>query len=95
MFHPLSPWPRMSASPPCRARPADRLRQTTGEQIIARRSRPAAKRQASSAPICSRPVTGTTPHAVITNGYFYTDHSTTKTATSPADCFSICEQDAS
>jgi hypothetical protein len=75
--------------------PAGRYRQATRATILARQQRRPAKRQASSVPICSRPTTGTTPYAVFTDSFFYTDRTLgSRFAATIEECYAYCEATA-
>lgn len=86
---PLDVW--TVASP----RPAGQPHQATREEVIARaalRAQQPAKRQTSPTNICARPDTGTTPYAVLTNAFFYTNYQIGADITeSQQACYAACE----
>jgi len=55
--------------------PEARFRQATRAGVVARQARGPAKRQNSATSICNRPSTGTTPYAIFTDAFFFTDFS--------------------
>ena len=75
--------------------PAGRSRQATRATILARQQRGPAKRQASAVPICNRPVTGSTPYAVFTDSFLYTNNVLgSGFAATIEECYAYCEATA-
>jgi len=74
--------------------PPARFRQATRADIVARQARGPAKRQNSATSICNRPSTGTTPYAIFTDAFFYTDYrSRLPYAATLEQCYADCEAD--
>lgn len=72
--------------------PPARFRQATRAGIIARQKRGPARRQISSSPICNRGVTGSTPYAVFTDAFFYTNNALgSHYRATQEECYAQCE----
>jgi hypothetical protein len=74
--------------------PPARFKQATRAGVVARQARGPAKRQNSATPICNRPSTGTTPYAIFTDAFFFTDYETRiPYSASLEQCYADCEAD--
>jgi hypothetical protein len=72
--------------------PPARFRQATRAGVIARQKQGPARRQISSSPICNRGITGSTPYAVFTDAFFFTNNQLGNYyAASQTDCYADCE----
>ena len=74
--------------------PPARFRQATRADIVARQARGPVKRQNSATSICNRPSTGSTPYAIFTDAYFFTEYRSRPAYPATLEqCYADCEAD--